>query len=167
MELVEYLDIVNEEDVVIGRDTRDRVHSSYAIHRGVHVFVLDSSNAILLQRRSDRVLYYPGRWDASAGGQVQSGETYLLAGARELDEELGINPESLTFISKYNSYSERQREKRALFTCRHDGPFNPDSDSIAELRFASVEEIDGLDPRMFTNGFLRSVHAWKKWLEGE
>jgi 8-oxo-dGTP pyrophosphatase MutT (NUDIX family) len=109
--------------------------------------------------------YYPGRWDASAGGQVRSGETYAEAGTRELAEELGleIEPGDLILVAKYDSYSERQREKRALFVCYSEGPFTADLQSIAELEFALAPEIDAMEPESFTGGFLRSFALWKKW----
>ena len=162
----EYLDIVNEADEVIGRDTRDNVHARHEIHRGVHVFVTNSKGEPLLQKRSLEVSYYPGYWDASVGGQVASGETYLDAATRELAEELGCRSCSLELIGKYNSYSERQREKRALFLCENDGPFHPAGAEIAALEFVAPDAVGAPDERRrYTVGFMRSLDLWRDWLE--
>lgn len=159
--MTEYLDVVDEDDRVIGRDTRKNVHANHQIHRGVHVFVVNSRGELLLQRRSKSRSYYPGYWDASVGGQVLSGETYERAAHRELAEELGLEGE-IEAIGKYDAYSERQREKRMLFSHASDGPFNPSASEVEELAFVSVEEVGGkMAAEPFTEGFQRSFALWR------
>jgi len=46
---VEYLDVVDENNRVIGRETREKIHGSGLWHRGVHVIVFDSKNRLILQ----------------------------------------------------------------------------------------------------------------------
>jgi isopentenyldiphosphate isomerase len=48
----EYLDNVDEADNVIGKDTREKVHSAHATHRGIHVFIVNRRIEILVQQRS-------------------------------------------------------------------------------------------------------------------
>lgn len=159
--MTEYMDIVNERDEVIGRDTRERVHARHDIHRGVHVFVVNDAGELLLQLRAATKSYYPGHWDASAGGQVAAGETYEQAGRRELEEELGCPPGPLELIGKYDSFSSRQREKRALFVHRCAGPFSFPAEEIAELRFVAADGVvEMLASQPFTEGFRRSFDLW-------
>ena len=40
---MEFLDIVDENDNVIGKGTRDSVHKSFQIHRGVHVLIINKN----------------------------------------------------------------------------------------------------------------------------
>lgn len=156
----EYMDIVNEADEVIGRDTRERIHARHEIHRGVHVFVVNAAGELLLQRRAETTDYYPGYWDASAGGQVGSGETYEQAARRELREELGCADGPIRPIGKYDSFSSRQREKRALFVHESDGPFRLPP-QVAEVRFAAPADISSmLESEPFTEGFRRSFALW-------
>lgn len=156
----ECMDIVNEDDEVIGRDTRAMIHSRRDIHRGVHVFVVNCAGQLLLQQRALTTSYYPGYWDASAGGQVAAGESYEQAALRELDEELGCRLGALDLVGKYNSYSPRQREKRVLFVHRCEGPFRP-SEQVREVRFVRPEEIVRMvESEAFTEGFRRSFVLW-------
>lgn len=160
----EYMDIVNEADEVIGRDTRENVHANHAIHRGVHVFVVSGAGLLLVQQRSPDRPYYPGYWDASAGGQVMSGESYEKAASRELLEELGCHGGPLELVGNYNSYSHRQREKRALFVHTCEGPFEFDTGEIDSIEFASAELInERLTAGLFTEGFVRSFELWSSW----
>jgi isopentenyl-diphosphate delta-isomerase type 1 len=158
--VTEYLDIVDENDLVIGRDTRANVHTEHKIHRGVHVFVVNAKGELLIQRRASTRSYYPGFWDASVGGQVLAGESYEQAASRELLEELSCEG-PLRLVAKYNAYSERQREKRALFVHLNDGPFQPSATEIDEIALVPPENLaDLMQSEPFTEGFRRSFDLW-------
>lgn len=154
----EYLDVVDVRDRVIGRDSRANIHRNHLIHRGVHVIVVNTRGEILVQLRSSNLDTYPGYLDASAGGHVQSGETYLQAAGRELSEELGCHSSGLEYLTTYDGYSVRQFEKRGLFLHRCDGPFRPDPDTVAGIEFrAAAELVRQFAIRRCTEGFMRSV----------
>jgi isopentenyl-diphosphate delta-isomerase len=165
---MEYLDIVDKNDNVIGKGTRKSVHKKHQIHRGVHVFVVNTQGEILIQKRSHKKDYYPGFYDASVGAQVLSGENYKKAALRELKEELGIEAVALKKICKYKSFSDRQREIRTLFVTKHEGPFNIDKGEVEKVEFKSVEEIKELIGSRevdFTEGFKLSFEHYSKHLK--
>ena len=85
----EIFDIVNEYDEVIGRLPRRMVHRDGHKHRAVHVLVFNSRGRIFLQKRSLTKDTFPGAWDSSASGHLDSGEDYDACAVRELREELG------------------------------------------------------------------------------
>lgn len=157
----EHMDVVDESDEVIGRDTRANVHARHAIHRGVHVFVVNQAGELLLQRRAVTKRDYPGYWDASVGGQVMAGESYEQAAIRELREELGCRAESIRLIAKYDSFSSRQREKRALFSYESEGPFHVPPAEVDEVRFVPPAQVSQMmEAESFTEGFRRSFALW-------
>ena len=155
----EYLDIVDEQDAVIGRDTRANVHRGYKIHREVHVIVLNSCSEILVQKRAAVRKDRPGYYDASVGAHVSSGESYEQSAVRETQEELGFFPDKLIPIGKYNSFSERQRPIRQLYICYYEGAFDIDPLEVASISWMSLEEISSLVNKgeKFTQGFLKSI----------
>jgi isopentenyldiphosphate isomerase len=154
---VEYLDIVDDRDRVVGRDTRQNVHANHEIHRGVHVFIVSSDRRILIQRRSPTKSDYPGYLDVSVGAQVSAGESYDGAARRELNEELGCGHDSVTEIAAYDGFSSRQREKRRIFVHHCDGPFRPSPEEVADIGFYTVEQISAMmATERFTEGFRRS-----------
>ncbi|MBS3116158.1 NUDIX domain-containing protein [Candidatus Woesearchaeota archaeon] len=56
------------------------------IRRIIRVFVFNKKGQLFLQKRSQKVRIYPGRWDSSATGHVDPGEDYTKAAKRELEE---------------------------------------------------------------------------------
>lgn len=89
--MTEYLDILDDDGVVIGQASQEEVYDRKLNHRIVHVFVLHpETGAVFLQKRSETKSFLPGYYCTSAGGHVHAGESYQAAAARELKEELGL-----------------------------------------------------------------------------
>lgn len=93
------LDILDENGIATG-ETMDRkeVHTTGLWHRCVHIWVMNSSRELLLQKRSIKARHHPGQWEASASGHVSAGESKLEAAVKELSEEVGINADPSEFI---------------------------------------------------------------------
>jgi isopentenyldiphosphate isomerase len=85
----EPLEIVDEQDQVIGTAERSDIHAQGLLHREVHVFVTDGTR-IALQRRSAGARSWQGYLDATVGGHVELGESYVAAALHEAREELGL-----------------------------------------------------------------------------
>src|SRR5215475_6609703 len=90
----EIFDVVNEDDEIIGRHPRNKVHELGLMHRAVHVLVFNSAKQLFLQKRSMSKDRQPGLWDSSSSGHVDSGEDYDHCAIRELREEIGLKLES-------------------------------------------------------------------------
>lgn len=75
--------------------------SSGEYHLVVHIWVHNSEQKLLIQRRSEHKKLMPGEW-AATGGAAISGESSFDAASRELKEELGIDSDesSLTFVKR-------------------------------------------------------------------
>lgn len=64
----------------------------YEYHLSVDVWIFNSKNQILIQKRSANKRLFPNLWVCSAGGAVISGENSFQGCIREVQEELGITP---------------------------------------------------------------------------
>jgi isopentenyldiphosphate isomerase len=118
----ELVDVVDENDKVIGVATRARLRAEKLLHRGVFVIVLTSDDRIVVQQRSATKDLWPSRWDIGAGGVVSSGESYEVSAQRELREELGIEAE-FEFLGMDRFGSDEVALIGAIYLARHDGPF--------------------------------------------
>jgi isopentenyl-diphosphate delta-isomerase type 1 len=138
--MTEIVDIVDEDDEVIGQKTRKEVHSSNDfIHRTVHVFVFNSKGEVLLQMRSMKKDEYPGYWGDMAG-HISAGDDYEDTAKRELKEELGIEV-PLEVMMKFRKRFDNDQEIITLFKCIHEGPFKHNPEEIDEIRFFSPDDI--------------------------
>lgn len=91
METVEWLDLVNEQDEVIGRVTRDEAWEKRLPVRGINAFLVNSRGELWVPRRTAHKRMFPNCLDMSVGGHVDSGEDYLSCFKREAQEELNLN----------------------------------------------------------------------------
>src|SRR5690348_7715314 len=94
----ELLDIVDEEDNILGTSLYEDVYRNLSTHRIVHVLLFNNKDELLVQLRTFVKPHNGGTWSSSAGGHVKSDETYEDAAKRETVEELGI---STTITPKY------------------------------------------------------------------
>ncbi len=97
----EMFDILNENGNYINKKAeRSVAHTKGLWHRAVVVFIVNSQNQVLLQRRSAFKRKWPNMLDVSAGGHSNAGEFGYETAIRETFEELGIKveKENLIFI---------------------------------------------------------------------
>ena len=140
------LDLVDADNTVIGTVPRSRVHGAPALrHRVVHVLVYDRRGRLLLQKRSSTKDIQPGMWDASVGGHLAAGESYLEAAVRETGEELGlaVAAAGLSPVHEFVWRSAVETEHVASFRIEHGGPFRPHPEEVDAVRFWSPEELRG------------------------
>ena len=76
---VEWLELVNERDEVIGSVTRDEAWARRLPVRGVNAFLVNSRGELWIPRRTLHKRMFPGCLDMSVGGHVWCGESYEAA----------------------------------------------------------------------------------------
>ena len=87
----EFLEVVDENDNVIGLETRANVHKKGLLHREIHIFFLTPNGEIIFQHRGKDKDTYPDKLDATVGGHVDPGMTYDETAIKECKEETGID----------------------------------------------------------------------------
>jgi isopentenyldiphosphate isomerase len=139
---MEILDIVDLEDKVIGKASRDDIYKNLHTHRIVHVLLFDKKGRMALQLRSKKVSFCPNHWSTAVGGHVQTGETYETAAMREFEEELGTKTK-IEFLFRDFFINPNNQSKKFLETFKaiYEGPFNPNLDDIEKVQFFSIKEI--------------------------
>ena len=87
---MELVDLYDENRIPLGRtaERHDQLPSG-AYRTVVHVCIFNRRGELLCQQRSKDKLVWPNRWDVSAAGGVDTGETSRDAAERETREELG------------------------------------------------------------------------------
>lgn len=119
-----------------------RVWDKGIYHLASDVWILNSENKILIQKRSEQKKLEPNVW-AMTGGSVIFGETPKETIVREAKEELDIdiNPNDLQLITKIKSLNVWVNTY--LLKCDYDiskMKFQPDE--VSDVKWATWEEID-------------------------
>lgn len=142
----EILDVVNEQDEVIGQVSRATAYDHPRIIRIAHVFVENERGEMLLQKRSRTVSYKPGAWVTAAAGHIRAGETYEQAGHREMLEEIGVDAPLEMAWKEYFANEDGQYFLGSL-KAKHDDPFAHDPNDVELVQFASLPEIQAMIDR--------------------
>jgi len=164
----EKLNLVDENDKIIGTDLRDNCHQQGLWHRRSTVFVFNSEGKLLVQKRAPN-MSRPNMWCGSASGHVLAGESYEDAAQRELKEELGIECD-LKEVGQLKvevdfSLNDKEREHHKLFSCQSDGPFNIQQEELSQVKFISLDKIKKniqKNPENYTPGFIEEVKYYLK-----
>lgn len=133
--------VVDKNDNILDYKTRYECHHDRSLlHRTVGVLIFNKHGHILLQKRSMTKDMEAGLWGISAAGHVARGQTDEEAVHRELREELGIDVPLIAF-KKFIIENAQESERAALYKGESDGPFTPDPQEVAEIRFFDPREI--------------------------
>jgi len=159
----EIFDIVNDRDEVMGQMPRPQVHREGRKHRAVHVLVFNARGELFLQKRSMTKDTFPGAWDSSASGHVDSGEEYDACVVRELREELGLVVRSAPArLFKIAACPETGQEFVWVYRLESEGPFVLHPEEIERGEWFTPSRVNDLTKRQagdFASGF---VLIWEK-----
>ncbi len=166
----ELLDIVDEDDKVISRDTKENKFLKSLISRNVGVFARDSARNFIIVKRAPTKKIFPNRLDLSACGNVRAGESYESAASRELLEELGISA-PVKFLKKiFNEHEENGKKLRyftALFlaVCDEEPELNDELSHFEKIALEKLKEKAKESPELFCPFFLKDFKAVERLLE--
>jgi isopentenyl-diphosphate delta-isomerase type 1 len=136
----ELIDMIDEQDNVIGTMTRKESKGSNILHRAIFVMVFDADGRLYVQKRSKNKEKFPGLWTVSCCGGVISEESYHDAAERELIEELGIDAPS-TFVCKIRYRDEKFNVLGDLYTMMRELPIKFNKKEIEAGKFVTEDEM--------------------------
>lgn len=112
----ELLDVIDENNQVVGQKTKSEVHVNGDRHRVSAVLLRNTEGKYLIPTASDLKVEAGGLFH-SAAGHVPTGETYIQAAKRELWEETGLKADEKDFeyLGSFwveKDYSTRKEKER-------------------------------------------------------
>ena len=152
----EIFDVVDSEDMVIGKASRLEVHNNDLMHRSVHILVFNSTGSLFLQKRAMIKDESPGLWDSSAAGHVESGEDYISCAKRELKEELSLSGVQLDEVLSIPAQSMTLWEHVRVYKCVTDSNICINKNEISEGKYMMLSEVRALmqlNPEIHTSTF--------------
>lgn len=154
----ESLDIVDENDNFIRKDTRNNIYANGLNHnvRAVNIFIFNKKGELLLPKRSMNRRIFPGCFDFSCGEHVSAGEDYYDAAIRGLKEELEIEGETPSELCKLTP-KDGVNCFMKVYMLNYDKKIeNYDKDGIDRLYWYNLETIEKMikkDESKFKNDF--------------
>lgn len=139
----EILDIVDENDEVVGQAPRGEATARGLRHRCVFIEARDAEGRLFVHRRTATKLVFPSHYDMFVGGVVGAGESYDEAALREAEEELGVTglprPERLfTFLYEGGHHTWWS----AVYQVRCELPVRPQAEEVAWHTFLTDAELE-------------------------
>ncbi len=137
----EFFDVVDEDDNVIGKASREECHKRGLIHRSVMFFIFDDEDKVLVTKRTKTKDFFPGYWSIVLGGHVHAGETYEEAVIRELEEEAGLKAKPF-FISSFKKRIPEEKENVKVYGVLAKDRIILNDEELENGEFLSVEEME-------------------------
>jgi len=141
----EYMDLVNDEDEVVGKDSRDAIYAKgLKSYRVVNIFVFNPKGELLLPKRDSTRKIFPNCYDFSCGEHVESDETYEEAAIRGLREELNLENVELVPIGKLTP-QDGVSSFMKIFKVVYAGEISPNKDEgIESIKFYPLDKIKNM-----------------------
>ena len=171
---------VDEHDRILGSVSKREAHSvteqspRARLHRAFSVFLFDEANRLLLQQRAGSKITFPNVWtntccshplfcpeEMDTEEKVRSGEVPGIkrASIRKLQDELGIDPSSLTtqqfkyltrviyFARDETTYGTEscpwaEHEVDYILFVRASVKLDPNPEEVQQVRYVSREELE-------------------------
>jgi 8-oxo-dGTP pyrophosphatase MutT (NUDIX family) len=142
MTKAEQLNIVNDNDEIIGVEDRIKIHKEGLLHREINVWFYTPEHELIFQHRAKDKDTYPDLLDATVGGHVDIGDDYLSAAVREVEEETGLEIKAEDLIPlkklKLKTFDSVTHNVNNSFNMRYAYPFKG---NIKDLRIESSKAI--------------------------
>lgn len=135
--------------------SRTEIHRLGKPHRAVHLYLFNTRNELLLQRRSQNVDHARGAYSVSVVGHIDAGEYSAATVRREVAEELGISTAALQIDFPFSHYQEAllengtydDRQFNDVYFTRADldlAALHYDREALTELRRVTLDAFRGM-----------------------
>ena len=158
---MEYVVLVDKNDNAIGTMEKQQAHVEGALHRAFSIFIFNSENQLLLQKRASSKYHCGGLWTNTCCSHPRENEIVLDAATRRLQEEMGMQCE----LKPIFSFVYKAQFENGLTEHEYDHVFVGHSDQLPKLnaeeaedyRYIGLEELHTeikVSPQNFTPWFL-------------
>jgi len=163
----EELILVDGNDCELGGMSKHDCHQGDGtLHRAFSIFIFNSADELVLQQRSAVKPLWPMFWSNTCCSHPRIGESMEVATERRLREEIGVScPISYLYKFEYQAkYKEvgAECEVCSVFVGRSDGPFDPNMEELAALRFMGISELSA---ELEHNSSIYTPWFKMEWLE--
>ncbi len=166
---VEYVVLVTKDDKPLGTMEKMEAHEKGVLHRAFSIFIFNSRNQLLMQKRALDKYHSPGLWTNTVCSHPHSGEEVLAAANRRLQEEMGLQcsmSETFSFVYKADvGDGLKEHEYDHVLTGISDDEPVPNPAEVAEFKYADfdwvLKDVEG-HPEEYTEWFKIALKEFVK-----
>jgi isopentenyl-diphosphate delta-isomerase len=163
--MLEQVVLVNENDERVGIKEKLAAHKDGLLHRAISVFVFNSKNELLLQKRDKEKYHSGGLWSNTCCSHPRDGEKQLDAAHRRLQEEMGFDCDLQdVFNIRYKVEFENgliEHEFTHVFFGRFDGDPILNPKEAEDYKWITKDELlrdIEKNPDMYTAWFKKMIY---------
>ena len=138
--------LVDENDKEIGTEEKIKAHQEGKLHRAFSIFVFNSRNELLLQKRARTKYHSGGLWTNTCCSHPRPGEVLKEAVHRRLKEEMGFDcqlEEVFSFIYQTKFGNDLfEHEYDHVFLGRFDGQPVLNPQEAEDWQWIGLEELE-------------------------
>lgn len=145
----EIFDVYTRDGKYLGTKTKKFCHSENpgVYHKPVWIWIINSKNEILVQKRAACKKNHPNKWDMPSAGHVDAGEKIIDGAIRETFEELGVKTmaEDYEFICEY--IDDKSYEIAQVYLLNLDlniDEFKLQQEEVAEVKWLTFDDFKKL-----------------------
>lgn len=161
-DMLEKVILVDENDNPIAEMEKIEAHKKAQLHRAVSLFVFDSNNKLLMQRRAISKYHSPGLWTNTACTHPFPNESNEDAVIRRLKEEMGI---SIKQVRKIFDFIYKEELGNGITEYEFDHVFVGFSDDLPVLNPDEVSDFDYVDLNVVLEQVKLSPQNYTVWFK--
>tara|TARA_B100001093_G_scaffold402127_1_gene389874 strand:- start:216 stop:743 length:528 start_codon:yes stop_codon:yes gene_type:complete len=153
--------LVDKEDAVLGYMEKQEAHIKGLMHRAFSVFIFNSNNELLLQKRASDKYHSGGLWTNTCCSHPRKDENNISAANRRLKEEMGMECD----LEKVFTFTYKARLDKGLTEHEFDHVFfgftnqkpKINKQEVEDFKYISINDLEEavvLKPEAFTEWFL-------------
>lgn len=137
--------LVDKSNRKIGTEEKLKAHKEGKLHRAFSIFIFNSKEELLLQKRARTKYHSKGLWSNTCCGHPMPKETLGKAAQRRLKEEMGFDcklKKIFSFIYKKkfrNGLIEHEFDN--VFVGKFDGKSKPNPREVVNYKWISIDKL--------------------------
>ena len=144
----EYVILVDKEDNPIGKEEKVKCHlPNGKLHRAFTALIFNNEGKLLLTKRSDKKMLWPGYWDGTVASHPRESETYVSSAERRMPEEIGFSCK-MNYVNKFEYHvpykdigSENEICGTLIGTIDSFDESSMIKDEISEIKWINPDEL--------------------------
>ena len=136
--------LIDKNNRKIGTEEKIKAHKEGKLHRAFSIFIFNSKEELLIQKRAKNKYHSGGLWSNTCDGHPRPDESYIKAAPRRLKEEMGFDcrlKKLFCFYYKIKLGKLIENEFDCVFVGKFNGKPRPNPKEISDYKWISLNKL--------------------------